>query len=74
MKKEYSTPIVEKIAFNYRDQVVAASGFENGGGTTGDDNEFIDTTPRTNGWGTATCSALKDLSEGITLWSGCLFG
>ena len=26
MKKEYSTPIVEKIAFNYRDQVVAASG------------------------------------------------
>ena len=28
MKKEYSTPIVEKIAFNYRDQVVAASGDE----------------------------------------------
>ena len=26
MTKEYSTPIAEQIAFNYRDQVVAASG------------------------------------------------
>lgn len=26
MKKAYETPIVEKIAFRYRDQVVAASG------------------------------------------------
>ena len=26
MKKPYETPSVEKIAFNYRDQVVAASG------------------------------------------------
>lgn len=32
MKKEYSTPIVEKIAFNYRDQVVAASGEISGAG------------------------------------------
>lgn len=35
MKKEYSTPIAEKIAFNYRDQVVAASaGNAQGGGET----------------------------------------
>lgn len=27
MKKTYETPSVEKIAFQYRDQVVAASGF-----------------------------------------------
>lgn len=26
MKKSYETPSVEKICFNYRDQVVAASG------------------------------------------------
>ena len=26
MKKAYETPMVEMIAFNYRDQVVAASG------------------------------------------------
>ena len=26
MKKSYETPSVEKIKFNYRDQVVAASG------------------------------------------------
>jgi len=26
MKKNYEAPIVEKIAFQYRDQVVAASG------------------------------------------------
>ena len=26
MKKSYETPTVEKIKFNYRDQVVAASG------------------------------------------------
>lgn len=30
MKKTYETPIVEKIAFNYRDQVVAASGAKAG--------------------------------------------
>lgn len=33
MKKIYETPEAEKITFNYRDQVVAASsGNENGGG------------------------------------------
>ena len=26
MKKNYETPMVEKIAFQYRDQVVATSG------------------------------------------------
>ena len=28
MKKTYTTPTIEKIAFRYRDQVVAASGVE----------------------------------------------
>lgn len=28
MKKDYETPSVEKIEFNYRDQVVAASGVD----------------------------------------------
>lgn len=27
MKKNYETPCVEKVAFQYRDQVVAASGY-----------------------------------------------
>lgn len=30
MKKAYEAPMVEKIAFNYRDQVVAASGAPSG--------------------------------------------
>ena len=29
MKKNYEAPSVEKIEFNYRDQVVAASGLDN---------------------------------------------
>ena len=33
MKKSYETPSVEKIKFNYRDQVVAASGTLNSSGT-----------------------------------------
>ena len=37
MKKVYETPTVDKIAFNYRDQVVAASGALAG------DNGVIDT-------------------------------
>lgn len=37
MKKTYETPCADKIAFNYRDQVVAASGDDiSGGGGTGD--------------------------------------
>lgn len=36
MKKIYETPSVEKIKFNYRDQVVAASGGTNETQTTGD--------------------------------------
>ena len=39
MKKVYETPTVEKIAFNYRDQVVAASGGE-GNVTGGNGNIF----------------------------------
>ena len=32
MKKNYETPEADKISFNYRDQVVAASGGEGGNG------------------------------------------
>ena len=32
MKKNYTTPTIEKIAFRYRDQVVAASGDGAGNG------------------------------------------
>lgn len=32
MKKTYETPCADKIAFNYRDQVVAASGETSGSG------------------------------------------
>ena len=39
MKKTYETPSVEKIAFQYRDQVVAASGGF-GGKCTGYYNNF----------------------------------
>lgn len=34
MKKYYETPSVEKISFRYRDQVVVASGTQNGDGNT----------------------------------------
>ena len=39
MKKIYQAPAVEKIKFNYRDQVVAASGIE-GQSETGTGNIF----------------------------------
>lgn len=45
MKKSYETPSVEKIKFNYRDQVVAASG----------DAVTGNTTQRINGWGDTVC-------------------
>ena len=34
MKKTYIKPEADKIAFNYRDQVVAASSTESGGGSS----------------------------------------
>lgn len=34
MKKRYETPTIQKIAFNYRDQVVAASGISSGDNPT----------------------------------------
>lgn len=34
MKKQYETPTVEKIQFDYREQVVAASGGPSGPGRT----------------------------------------
>lgn len=34
MKKNYASPTIEKLAFRYRDQVVAASGAPIPGGST----------------------------------------
>lgn len=31
MKKNYETPVIDKISFNYKEQVVAASGDSGGG-------------------------------------------
>ena len=50
MKKLYTTPSVEKIAFRYRDQVVAASGDGTGNGGSGD-------VPSTPGFGQVTNEA-----------------
>ena len=45
MKNKYESPIAEKIKFNYRDQVVAASGgeenIENGTNTSNPVDEFF---------------------------------
>ena len=40
MKKTYETPSVEKISFNYRDQVVAASGGSRSSGSSRTDGSF----------------------------------
>ena len=47
MKKTYSTPEIEKVAFQYRDQVVVASGncigkYENTGATGCDKQEWVE--------------------------------
>ena len=49
MKKNYTKPEVEKISFNYRDQVVAASpGGE--GSSTGDNNSFMQNSMGLGSW------------------------
>lgn len=40
MKKMYEKPEADKIVFHYRDQVVAASGGESGGGNSFVENSF----------------------------------
>ena len=48
VKKTYESPIADKIAFNYRDQVVAASGdilLGGGGGNTGRGNNSWNSSP-----------------------------
>lgn len=42
MKRVYETPSAEKIAFDYRDQVVAASGDGQSGGTQDRLQELLD--------------------------------
>ena len=60
MKKSYETPSVEKIKFNYRDQVVAASGTLNSSGTEQGGRE-----------NTTIGEQVKDyLFQGLG-WSGC---
>lgn len=72
MKKSYETPSVEKIKFNYRDQVVAASGApvansDTGvGSSTGDRaNQVVDYL--LNGAGVSSCDRIGD-------WVGSWFG
>lgn len=45
MRKIYAPPSVEKIAFRYRDQIVAASG-DSGSGGAGDGDSWNDTLGR----------------------------
>ena len=65
MKKEYITPTAEKIRFNYRDQVVAASG-EGGGGTS---NPSFGSITREN-WGSNGC---KLYALEATGWNLCSY-
>lgn len=58
MKKAYETPSVEKIAFNYRDQVVAASGDENNGSTQEDWGDILGRI--FEGLGSSVCKPLFD--------------
>ena len=69
MKKSYETPSVEKITFNYRDQVVAASGGVGSGGAGQDGNspsageQFIGRIAEGLGFSTCKgyeCSSLAD--------------
>ena len=52
MKNKYESPIAEKIKFNYRDQVVAASGVADSG-------------ERNNGNVTNTSNPLEEFFHGI---------
>ena len=69
MKKSYEPPSVEKIKFNYRDQVVAASGIvepENGGSVSSDKTtaeQIIDRAAQALGYGGCAnyeCSSLAN--------------
>ncbi len=44
MKKYYTTPTIEKIAFRYRDQVVAASGVASQGEVNGSELSALNVT------------------------------
>ncbi len=60
MKKEYTTPVIEKIAFDYRDQVVVASNAGSGGSgniETPNTPDYPNTTPST--------PSLSDVINGI---------
>ena len=61
MKMKYETPSAEKISFNYRDQVVAASGGESGGnGNNGSGNSWVQ---NSFGLGSGICG-----SGGVVDW------
>lgn len=68
MKKAYETPMVEMIAFRYRDQVVAASGVLANQDVTGSNtrpgaNEIVDYIM--NGLGVRSCDTIGDIIGGI---------
>lgn len=60
MKKHYEVPTVEKISFNYRDQVVAASGGNGGDGNGSGRTIFSDGCDVQNmiAFGNDICSSL----------------
>ena len=65
MTKTYETPTADKIAFNYRDQVVAASGDNVTGGNGTGGNNRGDTTNSVvdyimNGLGVSSCDRIGD--------------
>ena len=60
MKKYYEPPSVEKIAFRYRDQVVAASG-DAGSGGAGDGDSWNDALGRLiDAFGVSGCDEFFD--------------
>ena len=72
MKKTYTSPTVEKIRFNYRDQVVAASGAPVATSDTGVGNNTGDRANQVvdyllNGAGISSCDQIGD-------WVGGWFG
>lgn len=60
MKMKYETPSVEKISFNYRDQVVAASSGPGDGSGTGNNGGWSE---NIFGAGSSTCSVVDFLFD-----------
>lgn len=64
MKKAYETPMVEMIAFRYRDQVVVASG-----GT--ENSTSADNSQQINWEGGNFCKVVDVVTRGAIDWVSC---